>query len=307
MKKLVLFGASGFIGKKLFDHFNQTKLFNLVGTYNGSVEPKEKSALIKLDLLNQNQVHAFLSSSKPDIIINCTGNTKGNASVSVELNLLATMNILNAVVELIPATKLVFFGSAAEYGPGTPELELITETKECNPVSVYGIVKFATTLIILDYIKKHKLNATVIRPFNVIGGTMPPSLLIGALLQRIRDLNNIPEKQSLKVGNVNVYRDFIDIRDLCRFIQLTVSIDKAPPVLNACSGNPVKVEYVVEQLIRFSGKNIELCIDSDLLRGNDQPYAIGNNSAAALFLGFNVQHTIDESLLDIWKEYNAIK
>lgn len=307
MKKLVLFGASGFIGKKLYDHFDHTKLFDLVGTYNGSAEPKEKSHLIKLDLLDQNKVYAFLSSSKPDIIINCTGNTKGNASVSVELNLLATMNILNAVVELIPATKLIFFGSAAEYGPGTPELELITETKECNPVSVYGIVKFATTKIILDYIQKHKLNAIVIRPFNVIGGTMPPSFLIGALLQRISDLNNIPEKQFLKVGNINVYRDFIDIRDLCRFIQLTVSMDIAPPVLNACSGNPVKVEYVVEQLIRFSGKNIELNIDPNLLRGNDQPYAIGNNSTAALFLGFNVQYTIDESLLDIWNEFNAIK
>jgi nucleoside-diphosphate-sugar epimerase len=307
MKKLVLFGASGFIGKKLFDHFDHSRLYDLVGTYNGSAEPKEKSPLIKLDLLDQNQVHAFLSSSKPDIIINCTGNTKGIASVSVELNLLATMNILNTVVELIPATKLVFFGSAAEYGAGTPELELITETKECNPVSVYGIVKFATTIIILDYIQKHKLNATVIRPFNVIGGTMPPSFLTGALLQRIRDLNNIPEKQFLKVGNINVYRDFIDIRDLCQFIQLIVSIDKTPPVLNACSGNPVKVEYVVEQLIRFSGKNIELCIDPDLLRVNDQPYAIGNNSAAALFLGFNAQHSIDESLLDIWNEFNAIK
>lgn len=306
MKKIVVFGASGFIGKKLFNHLDQTKLFDLIGTYNESSESSEKSHLIKLDLLDQKQVFKFLSSSKPDIIINCTGNTKGNANVSIELNLLATMNILNAVVELIPETKLVFFGSAAEYGPGTPELELITETAECKPVSVYGIVKFATTKIILDYIQKHNLNATVIRPFNVIGGTMPPSLLIGALLQRIRDLNNIPERQYLKVGNINVYRDFIDIRDLCRFIQLTVSIDKAPPVLNACSGNPVKVEYVVDQLIRFSGKNIELSIDPDLLRGYDQPYAIGDNSAAAFFLGFNVQYTIDESLLDIWKEFNAI-
>ena len=307
MKKLVLIGASGFIGKKLFDHLDQTKLFDLVGTYNGSAESKDKSLFIKLDVLDQNQVHAFLSSSKPDIIINCTGNIIGNATVSVDLNLLATMNILNAVVELVPYAKLVFFGSAAEYGPGTPELELISENTQCNPVSVYGIVKFATTRIILNYIQRHKLNATVIRPFNVIGGTMPPSLLIGALLQRIRDCSNIPEKQFLKVGNINVYRDFIDIRDLCRFVKLIVSIDKAPPVLNACSGNSVKVEYVVEQLIRLSEKNIQLSIDPGLLRKNDQPYAIGNNTAALNFLGFNVQHTIDESLLFIWNEFNAIK
>ena len=307
MTKILVLGASGFIGKQLFLFLSKQSGLTVIGTRYASNDLINHSGNIyNLDLLNYEKVESFFIEHKPDVIINCTGKIKSNLNENIDLNMLSVITVLNIVAKHLPSTKLIFFGSAAEYGSGTPDLTRINETAVCSPESPYGIIKYATTKIILEYVKRYNLNSILVRPYNVIGATIPGSLLIGALLKRIADLKNNSIPQKLRVGNLSVYRDFIDIRDFCQFIFLLIADKSKGEIFNACTGNPVKIEFIVNKLIEYTGMKIELFIDPNLVHSTDQLYAIGNPSKSSEVLNFRAKYSIEESLSNIWQDYNLI-
>lgn len=187
-----------------------------------------------------------------------------------------------------------------------PEESLpVAEDCECGPVSFYGWSKYSASLLGLQYYAQSGLKVTVARTFNLIGPGISENYLVGALMWRIKKAMEEGARVPVKVGNVDTYRDFIDIQDAVRLYIAIAEGTYAGGVVNVCSGVPVRVRDVVEMLIEVSGGGVRYEVDSALVRPADVVKNYGSTAKARQLYGFVPAVPLRDSLLECWKHIMA--
>jgi dTDP-4-dehydrorhamnose reductase len=110
-KKILILGASGFIGSYLSAHLTNQG-FTVIGTYKGHLRPN----LIHLDLLDKNEVNGVLGKINPDVVILLSG-TKDVArcekdpSFAMDLNYQTVRNFVDSCVSNKKNPRLIFFST----------------------------------------------------------------------------------------------------------------------------------------------------------------------------------------------------
>jgi GDP-4-dehydro-6-deoxy-D-mannose reductase len=309
--RVLIIGVNGFSGIHLVRQLVERSGYKIFGSdiQENTFLDKDLECYHKLDITNFEMLKRIVKEVKPDIIYNLSGlfNSE-NFKAIYEVNLMGVINILEAVKEVDPQNiKMLFVGSAAEYGI-TPNSQMpITEESLCNPANPYAISKYAATLTIKNYVKKHNLKAVVVRPFNIIGMGVPDSLFVGALLGRIKTIDKNSKPMPLEVGNINTYRDFIDIKDVVTAYVDIMTTNCWGQVFNLCSGVPTKIQEVLELVISFSNKKIEYAINPAFVRADDVISVYGSSEKAKSSFGFKPKKTIKESLKEAWDYTYKIK
>jgi len=158
MKKLLITGASGFLGSVLFQ--KAAPRWKTVGLYLSHPAPFVKSARsVPLDLTSERDVSTFFQSFRPDVIIHTAAETRvdvcqSNPDSCKAKNIEAT-RILSKVAQdyqcrfIYISTDLVFDGTKGNY----------SETDTTHPLSLYAQTKAAAEELVL----KTCSNAVVVR------------------------------------------------------------------------------------------------------------------------------------------------
>ncbi|MFP3986638.1 NAD(P)-dependent oxidoreductase [Streptomyces sp. E11-3] len=240
------------------------------------------------------------ASLAPAAVVNCAGAVGGSAGRMAEVNARGPAVLCEALAVGAPHARLVHLGSAAEYGP-TPPGEPVAESAPTTPVAVYGATKLAGTLAVTA----SGVDAVVLRVFNPVGPGAPDSSLPGRLaaeLGRVRAEGADGTEGTVTTGDLSAYRDFVDARDVAHAVALAATAPAPlPPVLNIGSGQATSVRELVHQLARaagFHGRIEESGAGSD--RSAAVSWQCADPSAAQAALGWRPQHTLAESLADLW-------
>lgn len=123
--------------------------------------------------------------------------------------------------------------------------------------------------------------------FNIIGPGIPPTLVVGAILKRIRDsLDRKDKKLIIKMGNLNIERDFIDVNDAVDAYIKMAQGDFWGEVFNICSGKSYSIKRVVELIAGFSGLPVEIEHDPSLVRVPDIDISFGSYAKAHNAFGY---------------------
>ena len=139
----------------------------------------------------------------------------------------------------------MMIGSAAEYGLVSVDQLPITENLTPKPYNLHGISKFAQTQIALSWYKP-KRSLVVVRPFTIIGPGMPNYLAIGSFLQQIQ---SISDRGTLKTGNLNTARDFINVFDAAHLIwELINNENSYGEIINLCRGTSVPIIDIIKYM-----------------------------------------------------------
>jgi nucleoside-diphosphate-sugar epimerase len=141
---------------------------------------------------------------------------------------------------------------------------------------------------------------TIARPFNIVGAGLPKSLLVGAVLERVRDVLAREGEPVVAIGNLDTKRDFIAVEDAVDAYVRMLQADYRGEIFNICSGELRSVRSVVEQLLSFSPRPIRFRIEPALLRPTDVPVMYGNSSKACRMLGFRPTISLDAALRAAW-------
>ncbi|NVI89285.1 NAD(P)-dependent oxidoreductase, partial [Actinomadura sp. BRA 177] len=164
MKRILLIGATGFIGRHVRTRATAAG-FEVVAA-SRAAGPGD----LRLDLAaGPVSVAAAVREFAPDAVVNCAGATRGEPADLVHGNVMAVANLVTALASAAPEARLVHLGSAAEYGnaePGTP----ITESAPPRPLGVYGVTKLAGTELVRA---AAGLDTVVLRVFNPVGPGSP--------------------------------------------------------------------------------------------------------------------------------------
>ncbi|OKJ62521.1 NAD-dependent epimerase/dehydratase family protein [Streptomyces sp. CB02261] len=107
----------------------------------------------------------------------------------------------------------------------------------------------------------------------------------------------------LRLGDLSAYRDFVDVRDVARAVELAVTASAAlPPVLNVGGGQAVPVRELVRGLADaagFRGRIVE-ADGSGSERSAQVSWQCSDIGAARLALGWRPSYSLDASLEALW-------
>src|SRR3989338_1627868 len=177
MKKLLIIGASGFLGKQLME--DASNEYEVIGTYNSTL----KDGLLHLDITNESEVKDFLEKIKPDITILSSALTdlklcETNPDLCKVLNIEGVKNVAKYVNGFIVflSTDYVLDGEKGDY----------KETDKTNPINEYGKSKLEGEKII-SRLKKY----LIIRSSSLYTSEEDNPKFINMMIAKLRKNENV--------------------------------------------------------------------------------------------------------------------
>lgn len=302
--KALITGINGFIGTYLAKHLIEAG-FNVSGTSREEIKNKDYK-VYNCDLLDYESSSQVIKSSRPDYIFHLAAQSNIPYSFShpqetVDVNVNGTLNLLETL--RLNKLKPVFIsvGSSAEYGKLISKSHILSEDSTTKPSSPYAISKLTQKHFVELYNHSYGLRAIHVRPFAIIG----PGKKGDAVSDFARGIVAIErgEQKELLVGNLSHTRDFLDVRDAINALKL-IAQKNTVTVYNICSGKGIKLQDILERLIKLSKTKIIVTKDPNKTRPADDPIIVGNPKK--LFsLGFKQKYSLDQTIFDIlkyWRE-----
>lgn len=242
-KKVLVTGGAGFIGSNLI-----VKLKKL----GAKVESFDHSQ--GKDILDKNALRSTIK-KKFDIIYHLAGYSGGPRSnqeivKTMEINTIATANLLKFVKEYSRHSKIILSNSRLEYGK--PSYLPIDEKHPTNPNSVYGISKLASTQIAMLFSKNYGLKITVLRTSNVYGPTKSKKFMGYNIINYFIDIAK--RGKTIEIfGTGEQERDYLYITDLIDAFILLTNENASGQIFNLGYGKGIKVKDMAEIIVRCVG------------------------------------------------------
>jgi len=258
--KVWVIGAESFTGQYLVPALQQAS-YNLYTN--------------KVDITDQQQVIDTMLQIQPNYIINLAGISfvpDGADAAIYAVNTFGPQNILKACLMLPEAPKRIILASSSNiYGMQT--VEKINESCTANPINHYGCSKWAMEQLAKTY--ADKLNITITRPFNYTGRGQDIKFLVPKIVEHFKR-----RADSIKLGNIDVWRDFSDVRWIAQtYVQLLETKSKDLSIVNLCSGSLMSIRNIIELLQEITGHELNIEVDPQFARSADIKQQCGNNKA----------------------------
>ncbi len=311
MKKVLLTGANGFVGKHLIDLLSPD--YFIIGiTHQGDLTSSENQKYHNGNILDEGFLQDLLKKYTPDAIFHLAAiaatQTKDINSI-FKINLNGTINLYKSILDLKDQSfdpKIIYISSAEVYG-NTPAPEYIDELAPLFPVNLYGSSKLASDRLSYQLSKSHDLKTVILRPFNHTGPGQLKGFFVPDMASQIAQIEKDEANDQILVGNLDSVRDLSDVRDIVAAYKKVLEKDVPPgETFNISSGQGIKMSEVLDILVTKSTKKINIKQDSARLRPSDVPIVVGNNEKFSKFFDWSPKIPIDQTLADTLNYYREI-
>lgn len=181
------------------------------------------------------------------------------------------------------------------------------EDSYCNPTGFYSITKRAAEQLLMSYCETHKANYRILRMPNVLGiADRKVSKKKNALQYMIRELAN---GRDVSLYKGNILRDYMDVRDVVRAIQLIIETGKCNSVYNVGGGVGWSIGELLDVAIQaLGGERGEIHeIEVPDFHKNVQVEQMFMDITKLKGLGFQPKHNVLETVAEISKYYEVNK
>lgn len=243
-------GASGTLGKELINLFKKKYKFSI---FNG-------------DIRIQNDLDAWLSKANIDGIIHLASivpirKVNKNPKFAREVNYIGTKNLIKAIKNKKLKKKIWFFYSSTSHVYSYSNKKL-KENVRLKPLNYYANTKLMSEKILLK--NKNLFNLCIGRIFSFSSINQGKSFFIPSVLKKMKS-----NKKNIVFSNVNHYRDFLSIEDVCGAIKILLD-KKAKGIFNICSSKKI---YLIDIINTLNTKHKKI----NFKHNDNQTILVGNN------------------------------
>lgn len=274
---MLVTGAAGFTGRHLCTHLRECgyRVFGLVE------HARVDSDDLVADLLDAPALGAAIRTAAPDHVVHLAAIAfPGHAEAAsiYRVNLTGTLTLLEALVRegfgrnrvLLPSTGTVY--ASSESG------ELL-ETAPLAPATHYAVSKLAMEHMARMYARS--LPITVVRPFNYTGPGQHEPYLIPKIVRHFAE-----RAATIELGNVDVIRDFLDVRSVVDVYQRLLNTPAAAGgTFNVCSGKGVAIRDLVAMLEELTGHRIAIRVNPKFVRPDEPRRIVGCSAKLHAIIG----------------------
>lgn len=304
-RKALLFGSNGFMGGYLAAELAAHD-YIVIGSDRGAASSAHACrAYYACDLLDGEAVARIVADADPDVIVNLAAISSVGLSWrapkdTVEVNVVGTLNVLDAACALPRSTRVLLIGSSEEYTPSNDPLSEDAPTDATNP---YGISKIAQERFAQLYALRDGLEIVMTRSFNHTGPGQAPTFVIPSWCDQIAQIEAAGGPGELVVGNLDVRRDFSDVRDIAAAYRLLIERGRSGEVYNVGSGRACSLHDILDVLVSHAKQPIDVRVDPALCRPTDTSVICCDGRKMEEAIGWRPQKTLEQTLLDTLESF----
>jgi GDP-4-dehydro-6-deoxy-D-mannose reductase len=311
--KVLITGAAGFVGTYLAAALPQVlgARIALIATSHTGQPHQSWGRIEPLDVTDEAAVREAIGHHQPTHIVHLAGiaasaRAADDPKTAWTVHVDGTLNIARTILESVPDCVLVHVGSGLVYGATAEHGQPLDETALLAPLDQYAVTKAAADLA-LGALAMQGLRCIRLRPFNHSGPGQPVSFVVPNFAAQIARIEAGLAPPVIKVGNLDVERDFLDVRDVVTAYSLAVrEAGRIAPgsIINVASGQTRSVRDILDRLLRLGRRTIAVEQDPALIRSNDLPCIAGDAGRAHRLLGWQPRYPFEDTIaavLDDWR------
>jgi GDP-4-dehydro-6-deoxy-D-mannose reductase len=309
MRALVT-GVSGFVGGHLAEHLvaegDLVVGVSSSGKWPAGVAHVGRSVRIeRFDLIDsgEDDLAELLRRKQPEVIYHLAAQSNPQQSISDPrgtwaLNLGGSLNLLEAVKASGQKPRMILVSSGTCYGDPAPEFIPVREDCPMRPNNPYATSKAAADLLGIQHHLGHGTDVVIVRPFNHAGPRQSPRYVLAGLAAQVADVE-AGRRECVEVGNLDVIRDFTDVRDVVRAYRLLASRGEPGEIYNLGVGRGTKIADALEHLRSLATRPVAVRVDPARVRPVDLPFLVADAGKLRGATGWEPGFTIERTLADM--------
>ena len=300
MKALVT-GSGGFVGRYLREELEQHG-YDVTG-----LDVRASDGTVICDLLDPEQALRAVQAVRPDAVFHLAGQADVGRSwhipqKTVEINVVAAINLLEAVRAYDPKTRLVLVGSSDEYGQLGEMGADVTEDTPLHPQTPYAVSKLAQEQMAGVYVRAYGMQICMTRSFNHGGAGQREGFLIPDFASGVARVER-GLAPCMKVGNLDSRRDFTHVRDVVRAYRLIAEKGVPGEIYNVGSGVTHSAREILDKLRSMARCEVPVEQDPSRMRPSDTPVICCNHGKLTRDTGWQPELGLDAILDDVLAEW----
>jgi GDP-4-dehydro-6-deoxy-D-mannose reductase len=307
--RALITGVGGFVGRHLLEHLldQGDEVFG-VGR-SDAILTLDGARVVQTDLSDPSAVERLVRETQPEAVYHLAAQSSPAESVANPWrtlcnNLQGQLNLFEALLSAGTRSRVLVVGSSDEYGQVRPEDVPTDENAPLRPISPYAVSKVGQDMMGFQYYAQHGLPAIRVRPFNHTGPGHDARFVIPSFARQLAEIEAGLREPVLRVGNLNVARDFTDARDMVRAYRLALIEGVPGDVYNIGSGRSLLLSQMLTELLALCPREVEVRPNPALLRHSDIPRQEADTRKFTALTGWRPSipwHTTLRDTFEYWR------
>jgi nucleoside-diphosphate-sugar epimerase len=281
-------GLSGFTGHYLAGELKAAG-YQVYGTAYGAGPAKPNT--YHVDLCDREALARVVTQVQPDVVAHLAAIAfvaHGDVDAIYRTNVVGAYNLLSALAHLPRPPHAVLLASSANIY-GNVAMEMIDESVLADPANDYAVSKLS-----MEYMARlwmDKLPIVISRPFNYTGVGQAPQFLLPKIVSHFQR-----KAKLIELGNIDVERDFSDVRMVASAYRRLLGKAPAGEVFNVCSGQATSLKAMIAMMEQIAGYQIEVRVNPSFVRANEIKRLRGNAGKLISVIGNLNQPRLEDTL-----------
>lgn len=306
---VLVIGAAGFVGRYLIEYLQANYDCRVFATKLPHEDINAKCQVLDLDILDSTQIKNVLETTRAEWIFHLAAQSSAalawkNPQLTVDINVKGTINILEAVRILPYKPRILVIGSGEEYGK--IDLRDIPIKEDCSlkPGNIYAATKAAQSMLAGIYQNAYGMDLILVRSFNQTGAGQLPQFVVSDFCKQIAEIELGTREAIINTGNIELKRDFTDVRDAVYAYCLLMEKGIAGEQYNLGSGIAISLRDMLNMIFRLTDKKIAIRVDASKVRPSDVPIIVADITKI-MALGYKPQYELIDTfkaVLEFWRQ-----
>ena len=209
------------------------------------------------------------------------------------VNVFGTLHLLEALALLKKPPQRVLVASSANIY-GTPNKACIDESVTPAPINHYACSKLVMEHMVDLW--STLLPLLITRPFNYTGVGQDVRFLIPKIVSHFAR-----RAASIELGNLDVSRDFSDVRDVVAAYIRLLDVNASGVKVNVCRGQAISLRAIIERMTLLTGHELTVRVNPSLVREHEIPVLCGDNRLLKQLIGDFETTSMDNTLADMYE------
>jgi GDP-4-dehydro-6-deoxy-D-mannose reductase len=303
MTRALVTGAAGFVGGHLVASLTADGLEVWGTSITG------EGGFAAADLRSATTVEAAVVSARPDWVFHLAAQSSASLSwkrpdLTYEVNVTGTHYLLDAVRRHAPKARVLVTCTSDQYGFVDPQDCPLDELVPQRPLSPYAASKMAQEAVARMFHEAFGLSVIVTRAFMHIGPGQPPSFATADWARQLALIEAGSREPVVEVGNLDVAREYGDVRDIVRAYRLAIEKGEPGETYNVATGEARPLRDVLGMLIDLADIDVDVRVDPAKVRPADPQLLEGDATKLRSATGWEPTHHLRDTVpevLDYWR------